>query len=199
MAVLDGKVAVITGAGRAFCSGADLSGRGASEGVGGQAAHRSLTRSYNPLMMKLAEIDVPTVLGPEAGAHLAAVAENVQAALRTGDAVLRTSRDLVIGDDAAGSLDLSRRVSFAVADVVRQVGSACPPRYVVAKGGITSSDVATESLRADRAWVRGSLLPGIVSLWAPASGPPLVVFAGNVGGEDALADVVDRLEEAACA
>jgi uncharacterized protein YgbK (DUF1537 family) len=77
--------------------------------------------------------------------------------------------------------------------------AASPPAYVLAKGGITSSDVATESLRADRAWVRGSLLPGIVSLWAPASGPPLVVFAGNVGGEDALADVVDRLEEAACA
>jgi uncharacterized protein YgbK (DUF1537 family) len=43
------------------------------------------------------------------------------------------------------------------------------------------------------------MLPGIVSLWTPTSGPPLVVFPGNVGDDDALADVVDRLEEAACA
>ena len=68
---IDGARAVmITGAGRAFCSGADLSGRGQDSVGGGQAAHRSLTRSYNPLMMKLAEIDVPTVAavnGPAAG------------------------------------------------------------------------------------------------------------------------------------
>jgi uncharacterized protein YgbK (DUF1537 family) len=69
---------------------------------------------------------------------------------------------------------------------------------VVAKGGITSSDVATEALAIDRGWIRGSLLPGIVSLWEPVSGPargvPYVVFAGNVGDEHSLADVIDRLE-----
>lgn len=70
--------------------------------------------------------------------------------------------------------------------------------FVLAKGGITSSDVATEALAIDRAWIRGSLLPGIVSLWEPVSGPakglPYVVFAGNVGDEHSLADVTDRLE-----
>ena len=74
------------------------------------------------------------------------------------------------------------------------------PSYVVAKGGITSSDVATRALGIDRAWIRGSLLPGIVSLWEPVSGPaqglPYVVFAGNVGGETSLADVIERLETA---
>jgi uncharacterized protein YgbK (DUF1537 family) len=69
---------------------------------------------------------------------------------------------------------------------------------VVAKGGITSSDVATGALGIRRAVVRGSLLPGIVSLWEPADGPsrglPYVVFAGNVGDEDGLADVVERME-----
>ncbi|GAB2881227.1 hypothetical protein GCM10022245_15410 [Streptomyces mayteni] len=46
--------------------------------------------------------------------------------------------------------------------------------------------------------MRGSLLPGIVSLWEPADGPaqglPYVVFAGNVGDENGLADVIDRME-----
>jgi len=65
----------------------------------------------------------------------------------------------------------------------------------LAKGGITSSDVATEALAIDRAWIRGSLLPGIVSRWEPVSGParglPYVAFAGDVGDEHSLADVID--------
>ncbi|MDD7921546.1 four-carbon acid sugar kinase family protein [Actinomycetospora callitridis] len=143
------------------------------------------------------EIDVPTVLASDR--HLDDVVAQVASSLEHRTTVLSTSRTLVTGRDEAESLEIARRVSAALTGVVGRVVAASPPAYVLAKGGITSSDVATESLRADRAWVRGSLLPGIVSLWAPASGPPLVVFAGNVGGEDALADVVDRLEEAACA
>jgi uncharacterized protein YgbK (DUF1537 family) len=148
------------------------------------------------------EIDVPTVLASD-HRHLDEVVAEVATSLEHRTTVLSTSRTLVTGRDEAESLEIARRVSAALTGVVGRVAgrdsAAGPPAYVLAKGGITSSDVATESLRADRAWVRGSLLPGIVSLWAPASGPPLVVFAGNVGGEDALADVVDRLEEAACA
>ena len=144
------------------------------------------------------EIDVPTVLA-SGHRHLDDVVAQVATSLEHRTTVLSTSRTLVTGRDEAESLEIARRVSAALTGVVGRVVAASPPAYVLAKGGITSSDVATESLRADRAWVRGSLLPGIVSLWAPASGPPLVVFAGNVGGEDALADVVDRLEEAACA
>jgi hypothetical protein len=41
------------------------------------------------------------------------------------------------------------------------------------------------------------MLPGIVSLWEPETGPavgvPYVVFAGNVGDDDSLAHVVDTL------
>jgi len=69
---LDGARAVlITGEGRAFCSGADLAGRGTDAAAsGGQNAYRALTRSYNPTMMKLARLDVPVVTavnGPAAG------------------------------------------------------------------------------------------------------------------------------------
>jgi len=143
------------------------------------------------------EIDVPTVLASD-DRHLDDVVAEVAGSLEHRTTVLSTSRTLVTGRDETESLEIARQVSAALTGVVGRVVAGSPPAYVLAKGGITSSDVATGSLRADRAWVRGSLLPGIVSLWAPASGPPLVVFAGNVGGEDALADVVDRLEAAAC-
>lgn len=71
LACLDGARAVlITGVGRAFCSGADLAGQGASSIAGGRGAYTALTQAYNPLMLALARLDVPVVTavnGPAAG------------------------------------------------------------------------------------------------------------------------------------
>ena len=114
--------------------------------------------------------------------------------LETGTVIVRTSRTLVRGGDAAESLDVSRRVSAAVVEVVRGVMERIRPRFVVAKGGITSSDVASRGLGIRRAVCVGSMLPGIVSLWVAADGPargvPYIVFPGNVGDEAALTAVV---------
>lgn len=145
------------------------------------------------------EIDVAKVLSDEKDAHLSEIVAHVAEALTKGNAVVRTSRTLVKGTDGADSLRIAREVSDAVVRVVRQVLDITPPRFVIAKGGITSSDVAARGLEIGRAMVRGPMLPGIVSLWEPIMGPaqgiPYIVFAGNVGDDQSLADVVDKLSQ----
>jgi 2-(1,2-epoxy-1,2-dihydrophenyl)acetyl-CoA isomerase len=70
---LDGARAVLlTGAGRAFCSGADLQARGGGDTriKGGDTSHRALMNFYNPLMSQILRLPVPVVTavnGPAAG------------------------------------------------------------------------------------------------------------------------------------
>lgn len=143
------------------------------------------------------EIDVPVVLTSGRDGHLDAIVDQVLTELPRGNVVVRTSRTRVTGSDAADSLAIARAVSDAVVEVVQRVLAGYPPRFVIAKGGITSSDVAARGLGMTRAFVRGPMLPGIVSLWEPVAGPacgiPYIVFAGNVGDENSLAEVVDKL------
>ncbi len=148
------------------------------------------------------ELDVAALLAaPSPEAAVAPLVSRAAAALADGPVVLSTSRTLVEGGDGEASLEIARRVSAAVVAAVRGVVAAEQPAYVVAKGGITSSDVASKALGVVRATVEGTLLPGIVSVWraldGAAVGLPYVVFAGNVGDEDGLATVVGRLERAA--
>jgi uncharacterized protein YgbK (DUF1537 family) len=148
------------------------------------------------------ELDVQTLLDDSAREeHVDAIAGQAARALRNNEAdsdiVIRTSRKLVTGDDAVHSLMIARTVSAALVGTVREIVNQIRPAFVIAKGGITSSDTATAGLGIRRAWCRGTMLPGIVSLWEPvtglARGIPYIVFAGNVGDDDALAAVVDTL------
>ena len=148
------------------------------------------------------ELDVPTLLDDAArDDHVSGVAAEAAKVLRESesdsDIVIRTSRTLVKGTDAADSLHIARTVSASLVGTVREIVAQVRPAFVLAKGGITSSDTATEGLGIRRAWCRGTMLPGIVSMWEPVSGPaqgiPYIVFAGNVGDDQALAAVAKTL------
>ncbi|UOE45745.1 four-carbon acid sugar kinase family protein [Agromyces larvae] len=122
--------------------------------------------------------------------------DELGSALEAGDAVISTTRVRRDAGDPAASLAFAGDVSAALVRVVRDAVARRRPGWVIAKGGITSSDIATDALGLTRAEVLGQLFPGMVSVWADraqGSGLPYVVFAGNVGDDDALADAVERL------
>lgn len=140
------------------------------------------------------ELSVDAVLDDAPGAEAARAARAVADALAAGrDTVLFTSRER----RRAGDLETGARISRALVEAVRALPDAVRPRALVAKGGITSSDVATDALGIRRAWVEGQIAPG-VPLWRTGSesrwpGMATVVFPGNVGAPDTLARVVERL------
>jgi uncharacterized protein YgbK (DUF1537 family) len=109
--------------------------------------------------------------------------------------VVFTSREKVDPGGRRDFLALGRIISDSLVAIVRGIRET--PAWLVAKGGITSSVIATEGLNIRRGWVLGQALPG-VPVWrmGPESrfpGRAYVIFPGNVGGEDALARVVRML------
>jgi uncharacterized protein YgbK (DUF1537 family) len=126
------------------------------------------------------------------------VAGEVNAGLAGSEVVVYTSRDVVGGGPGRTGFEVGRAVSDALVEVMRRVDAEAPLAFVVAKGGITSSDVGTRGLGVRRAEVAGQMLPGIVSVWvlpeeSAFPGLPYVIFAGNVGGPDSLARVIEIL------
>jgi 2-(1,2-epoxy-1,2-dihydrophenyl)acetyl-CoA isomerase len=122
---LDGaRVVLLTGAGRAFCSGADLQAR-AGGTPGGQGSHAALTRHYNPLMMKLAELDVPLVSavnGPAAGIGCSmALAADFVVAGRSAY-FLQAFVNIGLVPDGGASWMLTRLVSRARATEMMMLG-----------------------------------------------------------------------------
>lgn len=138
------------------------------------------------------ELDVPSVMSGSTDV-VAATARQVSVALGRSDVLLFTSRAIATG--GADSLAVARKVSAALARTTRGA-LAAEPTWVIAKGGITSHDVALSGLGIRRATVAGQLFPGLISVFHPldaapqAVGMPYVVFAGNVGDDGTLAQVV---------
>ena len=67
---LGARALLITGEGRGFCSGADLGGDRSSGISGGANSRKALRNHYNPMLLALANLDIPIVVavnGPAAG------------------------------------------------------------------------------------------------------------------------------------
>src|SRR5918998_522384 len=149
--------------------------------------------------VRAVELSVPRLLeDAEREGELARVAAEVNSGLTGSEVVVYTSREVVGGGPGWTGFEVGRAVSDALVEVMRLVDRGAPLAFVVAKGGITSSDVGTRGLDVRRAEVAGQMLPGLVSVWVLPGGSafpglPYVIFAGNVGGPDSLARVIEIL------
>lgn len=145
------------------------------------------------------ELSVDKILTPQdRDGQIRATVEFIENALSQGqDVVVYTSRKLIAGKDNESSLSIGRQISQGLVEIISLMGVR--PRYILAKGGITSSDIATQALGIVRAKVLGQILSGVPA-WQ--SGPeskfpdmPYIVFPGNVGSTDAISEVVQGFRE----
>lgn len=121
-----------------------------------------------------------------------------EAHIKAGKTVLiYTSRELLApeGFSEEKLLALSVQISEALTSIVSLL--QVQPSFILAKGGITSSNVGTIGLHVKKALVLGQVKPGI-PVWLTGKeskfpNMPYIIFPGNVGAPDTLRKIAETL------
>lgn len=97
---------------------------------------------------------------------------------------------------AERELALSVQISNGLTKIINSLSSK--PKYIITKGGITSSEIGTKALGVKKALVLGQVLPGI-PVWktdglSKYPNMPYIIFPGNVGEITDLKAIVETLE-----
>lgn len=194
---------------RPLLTRAEMVSTGKSEngGIVVVGSHTQKTTSQLEKLLELAgvtgiEFNSDLVLDGDAAldAEVSRVVKESEKLIREGKTpVCYTRRKLLSleNDTRENALLRSVRISQAVRDLVGKLKTT--PAFVIAKGGITSSDVGVKALGVKRATVLGQIQPG-VPVWRTDSqsrfpGIPYVIFPGNVGEVDTLKEAVEVLLE----
>ena len=111
--------------------------------------------------------------------------------------VIYTSRTEIQFDDQQSRLAFGEQVSAFLMDVVRSLPETTG--FLISKGGITSNDVLSDGLALRTSRVVGQILAGCSVVRCPQDHPrypnmPVVIFPGNVGDEQALVTVYQRMK-----
>ncbi|TYA78740.1 four-carbon acid sugar kinase family protein [Seonamhaeicola marinus] len=142
------------------------------------------------------EVNIEKVLGNEASKYLESLIHILDTNIRTGKhTIVYTSRKLVTGSDANATINIATTISNALVSIVNGLNER--PKYLIAKGGITSHDLAIKGLEMKRSKVIGQIQPGI-PVWkmdeqTKFPNLPYIVFPGNVGTTKTLKDVITKL------
>lgn len=152
-------------------------------------------------MVQLIEFNVHLVLDPQKFEQELnrIIKQTNQLIIEGKNVVVYTKRErLDLGEGKKEEeLKLSVKISDAVTSIVKRL--EVRPSYIIAKGGITSSDIGTNGLHVKKATVAGQIRPGI-PVWttdAESKFPGLsyVIFPGNVGTKTDLKEIVEMLSK----
>lgn len=142
------------------------------------------------------EVDVE-LIGTQYNELLATTWERIGLLHQEGvTAVVYTSRTEKQFENQTERLQFGELISRFLMDVVKNLPSTLG--FLISKGGITSNDVLSTGLALRASRVLGQILPGCSVVRCPQDHPrfshlPVVIFPGNVGGDEALAKVYDRM------
>lgn len=131
--------------------------------------------------------------------EIASVASEAERSIKAGiTAVIHTKRkriDLGV-QNAEEELIITNKIADAITGIIGLIDAV--PRYIVIKGGITSSDIAVKALNVGKAEILGQVYPGI-PVWRLGSkskypGLSYVIFPGNVGKRETLREIAALLD-----
>ena len=95
------------------------------------------------------------------------------------------------------NLQIAYAISNALVRLTKRI--SCYTDYIVAKGGITSHEIAVNALKVRKARVLGQVIPGVPLIVAKRRGSEkklaYTIFPGNVGEEDSLVKIESLIEE----
>ncbi|OEK08274.1 hypothetical protein A8C32_02115 [Flavivirga aquatica] len=178
----------------------NVSDKGGGLTIVGSYVHKSSVQlnyalaSYNE--NGIIKVDVERVLGKESSLYLISIISKINESLQKGiDVIVYTSRKIVTGEDAYSNINIASKVSNALVTLVQ--GLQVRPKYLLAKGGITSHDLAIKGLGMKRSKVLGQIEAGI-PVWEMGEEtkfPKLlyIVFPGNVGHGKSLLTLIQKL------
>lgn len=157
---------------------------------------RQLERLLDEKGTAALEVDVDAIES-DRDALLKDILARAEAAHARGETpVIYTSRTERRFESDGERLAFGERVSGFLVDVVR--GLPVTLGYLISKGGITSNDVLSRALALSTSRVLGQVMPGCSVVRCPMDHPrfpelPVVIFPGNVGDDEALAEAYRRM------
>ncbi len=141
------------------------------------------------------ELDVHKVLQHDKEQIISITEQTDRLLAESKDIVIYTSREVVTGSSPDEYLEIGATITEAITEVVSDI--TITPRYIISKGGMTSSNIIVNALKIKRATVLGQIASGVLvlqlGLESKYPGSKLILWPGNVGGPTAISDVVLRM------
>jgi uncharacterized protein YgbK (DUF1537 family) len=141
------------------------------------------------------ELQVSALMGDSGTTEVDRISNWLNTNLSAGrHVVVFTSRDVEPRGTEVG-LSAGETIVSALVEIVRRLRTR--PRFMLVKGGWTSSEIGLRALNVKRAYSPAPILPG-VPMWLLGTetrypGMPYVIFPGNVGNAGAVTAVVHSL------